>query len=281
MFDLHTHSNASDGTDSPAELINKAHATGLAGVALTDHDTIQGWAEAVDHLRPGMSLILGSEISCQTTDGISVHMLGLLFDPLNQPLQETLAQTRENRIGRMERIIARLNEAGYEITMSDVLAQLSDDGTLGRPHLADALIANNFVASREEAFEKLLHNESKFYIPHFSPTPEEIIKLIKGAGGVAIIAHPFASLRGRIISTESFAAMADAGLDGVEVSHRDHTIEQRALLADVAKEYDIVQTGSSDYHGNGKLNELGEFTTSREDFERLESRADKRRVIRA
>jgi len=281
MFDLHTHSNASDGTDSPAELINKAHAVGLAGIALTDHDTLHGWTEAIDHLRPGMSLILGSEISCQTTDGISVHMLGLLFDAQNQPLLETLAKTRENRIGRMERIVARLNEAGYEITMQDVLAQLSDDGTLGRPHLADALIAKKFVASREEAFEKLLHNDSKFYIPHYSPTPEEVIKLIKGAGGVAIIAHPFASLRGRIISTESFAKMAEAGLDGVEVSHRDHTLEQRALLSDVAKQYDIVQTGASDYHGNGKLNLLGEFTTSQQDFERLEARADQRRVVRA
>jgi len=281
MFDLHTHSNASDGTDSPAELINKAHAVGLAGIALTDHDTLHGWTEAIDQLRPGMSLILGSEISCQTTDGISVHMLGLLFDAQNQPLLETLAKTRENRIGRMERIVARLNEAGYEITMQDVLAQLSDDGTLGRPHLADALIAKKFVASREEAFEKLLHNDSKFYIPHYSPTPEEVIKLIKGAGGVAIIAHPFASLRGRIISTESFAKMAEAGLDGVEVSHRDHTLEQRALLSDVAKQYDIVQTGASDYHGNGKLNLLGEFTTSQQDFERLEARADQRRVVRA
>ena len=281
MFDLHTHSNASDGTDSPGELISKAHAAGLSGIALTDHDTLQGWKEAVEYLRPGMSLILGSEISCQTTDGISVHMLGLLFDPQNQPLSSTLAQTRENRIGRMERIIARLNEAGYEITLADVLAQLSDDATLGRPHLADALIAKNIVASREEAFEKLLHNDSKFYIPHYSPTPEAVIKLIKAAGGVAVIAHPFASLRGRIISTESFAGMAEAGLDGIEVSHRDHTLEQRELLADVAKKYDLVQTGASDYHGNGKLNLLGEFTTSAEDFEKLEARADKRRVVRA
>ena len=281
MFDLHTHSNASDGTDSPGQLISKAHATGLTGIALTDHDTMQGWNEAIEYLRPGMSLILGSEISCQTTDGISVHMLGLLFDPENEPLISTLAQTRENRIGRMERIIGRLNEAGYEITMADVLAQLSDDGTLGRPHLADALIAKNFVASREEAFEKLLHNDSKFYIPHYSPTPEDVIKLIKGAGGVAIIAHPFASLRGRIISTESFSGMAQAGLDGIEVSHRDHTLEQRALLTEIAKQYDLVETGASDYHGNGKLNALGEFTTSTEDFERLEARADKRRVVKA
>ena len=140
MIDLHTHSTASDGTDTPGELINKALAHGLEVLALTDHDTILGWDEAVAYLRPGLALVLGSEISCQTEDGISVHMLGLLFDPNYQPLQATLAKTRDNRFGRMERILTRLNEAGYDIAMPDVVAQLSEGGTLGRPHLADALI---------------------------------------------------------------------------------------------------------------------------------------------
>lgn len=279
MIDLHTHSLASDGTDTPGELVNKALATGLTKIALTDHDTLAGWDEAINYLRPGLDLILGSEISCQTDDGISVHMLGLLFDPENQALLKMLEQTRDNRVGRMEKIISRLNEAGIEISMAEVMAQVAEGATLGRPHLADALIAKKFVKDREEAFSELLHNNSKFYISHYSPTPEVVIKQIKQAGGVAVIAHPLASLRGQTITVESFESMVSAGLDGIEVSHRDHTIEQQALLSDIVKEFNLVATGSSDYHGNGKLNQLGEFTTSELAFETLEAKANARRVI--
>lgn len=280
MIDLHTHSSASDGTDTPGQLINKAHARGITVLGLMDHDTVAGWNEATDYLRPGMSLVLGSEISCQTLDGTSVHMLGALFDRDNIELSEVLAKTRENRLTRMARIIARMNEAGYEITIEDVMAQLAPGATLGRPHLADALIAKKIVASRDEAFAELLHNNSKFYISHYSPTPEDAIKLIKGAGGVAVIAHPLASLRGKTISIDSFASMVEAGLDGIEVSHRDQSQEQRELLHEVVLQYGIIATGSSDYHGNGKLNELAEFTTKPEDFEALEARANSRRVVR-
>lgn len=280
MIDLHTHSLASDGTDSPGELINKAHARGITVLGLMDHDTVAGWDEAIMYLRPGMSLVLGSEISCQTLDGTSVHMLGALFDRENLDLADVLATTRDNRLTRMNRIVARMNEAGYEISIDDVLAQLAPGATLGRPHLADALIAKKIVASRDEAFAELLHNNSKFYISHYSPTPEDAIRLIKAAGGVAVIAHPLASLRGRTISIDSFASMVEAGLDGIEISHRDQTEEQRELLREVVAQYGIIATGSSDYHGNGKLNELAEFTTSPEDFEALEARADARRVVR-
>jgi predicted metal-dependent phosphoesterase TrpH len=280
MIDLHTHSLASDGTDSPGELINKAHARGITVLGLMDHDTVAGWDEAIMYLRPGMSLVLGSEISCQTLDGTSVHMLGALFDRENLALSDVLATTRDNRLTRMNRIVDRMNEAGYEISIDDVLAQLAPGATLGRPHLADALIAKKIVASRDEAFAELLHNNSKFYISHYSPTPEDAIRLIKAAGGVAVIAHPLASLRGRTISIDSFASMVEAGLDGIEISHRDQTEEQRELLREVVAQYGIIATGSSDYHGNGKLNELAEFTTSPEDFEALEARADARRVVR-
>ncbi len=280
MIDLHTHSLASDGTDTPGELINKAHASGISVLGLMDHDTVAGWDEAINYLRPGMSLVLGSEISCQTLDGISVHMLGMLFDPENQELADVLATTRDNRLTRMNRIITRLNEAGFEITIDDVLAQLAPGATLGRPHLADALIAKKIVASRDEAFTELLHNNSKFYISHYSPTPEAAIKLIKQAGGVAVIAHPLASLRGRTVSIDSFKSMVEAGLDGIEISHRDQSEEERELLREVVAQYGIIATGSSDYHGNGKLNELAEFTTKPEDFEALEARADARRVVR-
>ena len=280
MIDLHTHSLASDGTDTPGELINKAHASGITVLGLMDHDTVAGWDEATMYLRPGMSLVLGSEISCQTLDGTSVHMLGMLFDRDNSALSEVLATTRDNRLTRMNRIIARLNEAGYEISIEDVLAQLAPGATLGRPHLADALIAKKLVASRDEAFAELLHNNSKYYISHYSPTPEDAIKLIKQAGGVAVIAHPLASLRGRTISIVSFKSMVEAGLDGIEISHRDQSEDERELLREVVARYGIIATGSSDYHGNGKLNELAEFTTKPEDFEALEARADARRVVR-
>ena len=280
MIDLHTHSLASDGTDTPGELINKAHARGISVLGLMDHDTVAGWDEAIQYLRPGMSLVLGSEISCQTLDGISVHMLGMLFDREDSALAEVLSTTRDNRLTRMSRIIARLNEAGFEITMEDVLVQLAPGATLGRPHLADALIAKKIVASRDEAFAELLHNNSKYYISHYSPTPEDAIKLIKQAGGVAVIAHPLASLRGRTVSIDSFKSMVEAGLDGIEISHRDQSEEERELLREVVAQYGIIATGSSDYHGNGKLNELAEFTTKPEDFEALEARADARRVVR-
>ena len=280
MIDLHTHSNFSDGTDTPSELINKAHAAGLTAIALTDHDTIAGWEAAANHLRPGLSLVLGAEISCQTEDGISVHMLGLLFDPLNVDLSAMMERTRDNRIGRMEKIIARLNAADYQITMDDVQAQLSDGATLGRPHLADALVAKGYMKSRDQVFAEVLHNDSPFYVAHYSPTPEVAISTIKAAGGVAVIAHAMSSLRGRVVSVESFESYVQAGLDGIEVFHRDHSLENRQLLSAITDEYDLVKTGSSDFHGNGKLNQLAENQTEQAEFEKLESRASERRVIK-
>lgn len=280
MIDLHTHSNFSDGTDTPTVLLNKAMANSLTTIALTDHDTVAGWQEATDHLRPGLSLVLGSEISCQTQDGISVHMLGLLFDQNNEALMSMMERTRENRIGRMHKIIARLNGAGFEVTIADVEAQLSQGATLGRPHLADALIAKGYMKSREQVFAELLHNDSPYYVSHYSPTPEVAIGLIKGAGGVAVIAHAMSSLRGRVVSPASFESYVQAGLDGIEVYHRDHTLENRELLRAIADQFNLCKTGSSDYHGNGKLNKLAEFNTDPSEFEKLEARASARRVIK-
>ena len=280
MIDLHTHSNFSDGTDSPAQLINKALATGITTIALTDHDSVAGIAQAQSALRPGISLVAGAEISCQTDDGISVHMLGLLFDLENKDLISTMEKTRENRHGRMQRIIERLNEAGIEISIQDVLAELAQGATLGRPHLADALIKKGVVSSRDEAFSQMLHNKSKFYVAHYSPKPVEAIKLIKAAGGVAIIAHPMASHRGRTISVETFGDLIEAGLDAIEVDHRDHSPDEKNALIQLARDNNLVMTGASDYHGNGKLNLLGEYTTDPAQWERLEARANQRRVMR-
>jgi 3',5'-nucleoside bisphosphate phosphatase len=279
MIDLHTHTTFSDGTDTPTQLINKALAAGITTIALTDHDSISGWQEATTALRPGICLVPGAEVSCQTLDGISVHILGLLFDSSNTELIDTLEKTRENRFGRMEKIIAKINEAGIEISMSEVLEQLSDGATLGRPHLADALIKKGVVASREEAFTQMLHNHSKYYVSHYSPTPEAVIKLIKDAGGVSVIAHPMASHRGRTISLDTFGSLIQAGLDGIEVDHRDHSAEEKTQLISLAKESRLVMTGASDYHGNGKLNLLGEYTTEPAQWQKLEERANARRVL--
>ena len=280
MIDLHTHTNFSDGTDSPTQLINKALAAGISVLGLTDHDSISGWQEAITALRPGISLVPGAEISCQTSDGISVHILGLLFDSENLELMGTMQATRENRHGRMAKIITRLNEAGIDISMQDVLDQLAEGATLGRPHLADALVEKGVVASRDEAFTQMLHNKSKYYVSHYSPLPEVAIKMIKAAGGVSVIAHPMASHRGRTISLETFGSLIDAGLDGVEVDHRDHSPDEKTQLIELAKQNNLVMTGASDYHGNGKLNQLGEYVTMPEQWERLEARANKRRVIK-
>jgi predicted metal-dependent phosphoesterase TrpH len=278
LIDLHTHTNASDGTDSPSELIDKAINRGINILALTDHDTTRGWSEASSALlnhssQSAMKLVLGAEISCQDENGISIHMLGLLFDPDYQPLFEVLERTRENRHSRMERIIARLNEAGIDITLEEVNAQRKGDATLGRPHLADALVARGHVASRDEAFAALLHNKSKFYINHYSPSPVETIKLIKAAGGVAVIAHPLASQRGRTISMDLFESLISAGLDGIEVDHRDHSEIEKSELLRFAIENELIVTGSSDYHGTGKLNQLAEYTTHPRQWEALEARA--------
>ena len=284
LIDLHTSSSACAGTDSPSALIEKAITRGIDVLALTDHDTVAGWQEAVAALcnhgsKSDMRLVLGSEVSCQDSDGTSIHMLGLLFDPDFQPLIEEFEKTRENRVTRMSKIISRLNEAGIDITIEEVHAQKRGDATLGRPHLADALVARGHVSSREEAFQIFLYNGSKFYINHYSPAPETAIRLIKEAGGVAVIAHPLASRSGRKIELSTLDRLIRAGLDGIEVDHRDHNENERAELLRLAIEHDLVITGSSDYHGTGKLNQLAEFTTHPEQWERLESKARDRRVV--
>jgi hypothetical protein len=281
MIDLHTHTNCSDGTDSPRELVNKAIVQGLEVLGIADHDTTSGWKEAAESLRGSLKLALGSEISCLTTGGISVHMLGLLFDSEHAELQQVLEETRDGRLPRMRKMIEKMRAEGMDISMADVEQAMPAGATMGRPHLADALVAKKIVKSREEAFVDLLHNESPFYVSHAAPTPTEAIALIRRAGGVAVIAHPFASHRGQILKVEDFSELVAAGLNGIEVDHRDQNPDERAMLRSIAKELDLVVTGSSDYHGTGKLNSLAENHTHREQWEKLESQADARRVVSA
>ncbi len=279
MIDLHTHTTASDGTDSPFALVNKALSAGITTLGLTDHDTTSGWSQAVEALRSPMSLVLGAEISTLTSDGISVHILGLLFDGGDLAMQKMLAQSRDTRLPRMRKMIELLAADGIAITMEDVLAIAPAGATVGRPHLADALVAKGVVATRDEAFINLLHNESKYYVTHAAPTPESAIACIKQAGGVSVIAHPFASRRGETISADSFASLLQVGLNGIEVNHRDHSADERKQLNGIADELNLIKTGASDYHGNGKLNSLGENLTDPAQWERLESLANQRRVV--
>ena len=279
MIDLHAHTTCSDGTDSPLALVKKAAASGITVLGVTDHDSTAGWTEATSALHGNLQLALGAEVSCLTTDGISVHMLGLLFDGENQALQQLLSDSRDTRIPRMKKMIENLQAAGYEISLEDVQAATPDGATVGRPHLADALVAKKIVKSRDEAFTDLLHNNSPFYVSHFAPTPEDAIKAIRVAGGVAVIAHPFASRRGQTLDANAFAPLVAAGLNGIEVFHRDQSADERLQLLAVASELGLVVTGSSDYHGTGKLNQLGENTTAQAEWERLESMADQRRVL--
>ena len=280
MIDLHAHTTKSDGTDSPLTLVKKAASSGITLLGITDHDSTAGWQEAIDSLHGSLQLALGAEVSCLTEDGISVHMLGLLFDGENQPLQQLLSDSRDTRIPRMKKMIENLQGAGYDITLEDVEAATPAGATVGRPHLADALVVKKIVKSRDDAFTDLLNNDSPFYVSHFAPTPEDAIRAIRAAGGVAVIAHPFASRRGQILTPDSFASLVAAGLNGIEVFHRDQSEDERKQLLVIAEELELAVTGSSDYHGTGKLNELGENTTSPAEWERLEAMADQRRVVR-
>ena len=277
-IDLHTHSTFSDGTKSPTELIHEAIINEISILGLTDHDTISGWEEAKGALRNDLQLVLGAEISCLTSNGASIHMLGLLFDGTNQELAQALATSRDDRVPRLQKMIQLMANDGIDISYEEVLEAKPAGATLGRPHLADALVIKGIVKSRDEAFADLLNNSSKYYVAHMAPTPEAAIKLVRAAGGVAVIAHPCAS--NREIGIDEIQALAKAGLNGIEVDHRDQNPEERKRLREIAKVLGLAITGSSDYHGEGKLNLIGENSTALEEWEKLESMADARRVVR-
>lgn len=291
-IDLHTHSSASDGTDSPADVVRAAVAAGLDVVALTDHDTIGGWAAAAAELAtlrgsgllaaggPGLRLVRGAEISCAVR-GMSVHLLAYLFDPGHEELAAEMRRASDDRIPRAQEMVRRLAEAGHAITWADVLAQTEHGTTIGRPHVADALVAAGVVPSRDVAFTDYLHDRGPFYVRHYAVDPERAVRLVRAAGGVAVLAHPAASTRGRTVTDADIAALAAAGLAGLEVEHRDHPAQARERLRGLAGDLGLLMTGSSDYHGSGKANRLGENTTSVEVFEALRDQGTGTGVVAA
>ena len=268
-IDLHTHSTASDGTESPAEVVAQAARAGLDVVALTDHDTTSGWDEAADAARDhGVALVRGTEISARST-GLSVHVLSYLHDPSHEGLAQELQRARDARTSRARRIVALLH-GDFGLTWDEVEEHVEPGAVIGRPHIADALVTKGIVPDRNAAFAELLHHASKYYVKHYAPEVLDAVMLLREAGGVAVFAHPGADRRGRVVSDAVIDAMVASGLQGLEVAHRDHSPEQRTRLTAIAARHGIFTTGSSDYHGTGKDNVLGENTTAPEVFEMIE-----------
>ncbi|KAA9395545.1 PHP domain-containing protein [Kocuria coralli] len=272
-IDLHTHSTASDGTQSPAEVIRSAVEAGLDVVALTDHDTTTGWEQAAQAAETcGITLVRGTEVSCQTEEGISVHLLSYLQDPGHAGLNEVMARACGSRLTRAQRM-AEMIGRDYPITWDMVREHVAEGATVGRPHLADALVAAGVVRDRSEAFDTILHPRSGYYVRHYAPDPVTAVRLVREAGGVAVMAHPMAAKRGRVVSREVLEDMIAAGLSGLEIAHRDNSEAARAELSAIAAEHDLIVTGSSDYHGAGKPNRLGENLTSVHSLRRIEAEA--------
>ena len=272
-IDLHTHSIASDGTETPADVARSAKAAGLDVFALTDHDTTAGWQEAGDTaVELGLAFVPGMEITCTTSNGVSVHMLSYLHDPTYEPLWNAVESSRSGRLSRAKRMVELLS-ADYDISWDDVLRHVGTDATVGRPHIADALVELGIISNRSAAFSDILSGRSPYYVRHTTKDPVEAIKLVRAAGGVPVCAHPMAPTRGRIPTTADFNAMIDAGLAGLEVAHRDNPDETRAILMQMAADHDLIVTGSSDYHGKGKPNLLGENSTSVQSLTRISEEA--------
>ncbi|MBL1117430.1 PHP domain-containing protein [Streptomyces sp. 110] len=271
-IDLHTHSTASDGTDTPAELVRNAAAQGLDVVALTDHDTVGGYEEATKALPSGLTLVTGAELSCRL-NGVSLHMLAYLFDPAEPELARERELVRDDRVPRARAMVVKLRELDVPITWERV-AEIAGDGAVGRPHIATALVELGVVESVSDAFtQDWLADGGRAHVEKHELDPFEAIRLVKGAGGVAVFAHPLAVKRGQCVPESAIGELAAAGLDGIEVDHMDHAEDTRARLRGLAAELGVLTTGSSDYHGSRKTCRLGEYTTDPEIYGEIVRRA--------
>lgn len=271
-IDLHTHSRASDGTDTPAGLVRAAVDAGLDVLAITDHDTSGGWAEAAAAAdETGLTLVPGMEISTRH-HGRGVHLLAYWPDPTHPGLDAELAKVLHGRAARVPTMIQRLNAIGIDITEDDVRRASNGAVASGRPHVADALVTLGVVPDRTAAFDRYLGWGRPAHVDRYAVPLELAITLVGDAGGVSVVAHPWG--RGGLGRPDeaAFAELKDLGLAGIEVDHQDHDDAARARLRGIARNLDLVVTGSSDYHGDGKTDhDLGCNTTAPEEYERLTS----------
>lgn len=269
-IDLHTHSDRSDGTDPPRDLVAKAKASGVDVLALTDHDTTVGWSDAVEAAAAlGVGLVPGIEISC-LHDGFGVHLLAYLPDPTFEPLQAELAKILDGRDARLPATLSRLQALGIDITGADVQAASGPAAATGRPHVADALVALGVVASRTDAFNRYLGAGRPAYVDRYAPDLFGVLGVVRDAGGVSVVAHPWGRHGRTGLDAEALAELRDRGLAGLEVDHQDHDPAARAALHRIAADLDLIATGSSDYHGSGKVDSaLGCNTTAPAQLERL------------
>ncbi|MGI9000968.1 MAG: PHP domain-containing protein [Pseudonocardia sp.] len=277
-IDLHTHTTASDGTDSPAGLVTVAAAAGVDVLAITDHDTTAGWDEAAAALPRGLTLVRGAEFSCASPTGrgdldVSVHLLGYLFDPSHPEIVAEQARLRIERVQRLRRMIEKMAADGYPVDADAVFAALPTGASAGRPHLARALVAAGVVGSVDEAFATLLHDGSPYHVSRVDTPVDTAIAMVRAAGGVAVFAHPLARRGGQVVEPSVIVELAAAGLGGVEVDHPDHTASDRDLLRGLATDLDLAITGSSDYHGTNKITPMAAETTAADALEDLLSRA--------
>ncbi|MCY0919078.1 MULTISPECIES: PHP domain-containing protein [unclassified Streptomyces] len=271
-IDLHAHSTASDGTDTPAELVRNAAVAGLDVVALTDHDTVGGYAEAIAHVPAGLTLVTGAELSCRL-DGVGMHMLAYLFDPEEPGFARERELVRDDRTPRAQAMIGKLRDLGVDITWEQV-ARIAGDGSVGRPHIATAMVDLGVVPTVSDAFTAdWLADGGRAYAGKHELDPFDAVRLVKAAGGVTVFAHPAAVKRGQVVPEAAIEALAAAGLDGIEVDHMDHDADTRARLRALAADLGLLTTGSSDYHGTRKSCRLGEYTTDPEIYGEITRRS--------
>ena len=265
-IDLHVHSNASDGTDDPAEVMRRAAVADLDVVALTDHDTQAGLAEARAALPDGLTLLPGMELSCQL-NGRSVHLLGYLFDQEDPALGAETSQIRDDRTYRARAMVDRMRELGADVTWEQVAA-IAGGAVVGRPHLARALAASGAVATPADAFTAdWIADGGRAFVDRYAPDLDRAVGLVRAAGGVPVLAHPRSP--GYEIPDEVIAALAEAGLCGIEVFHFDHDPSQRLRLTQLARSLNLIMTGGSDDHGSFNGHGLGSETTPPQEYERL------------
>jgi 3',5'-nucleoside bisphosphate phosphatase len=269
-IDLHTHSDVSDGTTSPTEVMVRAADAGLDVVALTDHDSAAGWPEAAAAARRvGIGLVPGIELSTRHA-GRGVHVLAYLVDPQFPPLAAELQQIVAGRDGRLAAMLVALEASGVALTEQEVRRHAGVHGIVGRPHVADALVERGLARDRADAFETLLNPGRAGFVVRYAPATVDAVALVTRAGGVCVLAHPWGRGSRFVLDEEALAALKAAGLTGIEVDHEDHPPADRTRLRAIANELGLVATGSSDYHGLGKSgHELGCNLTSAASYERL------------